>query len=192
MCDQTENYIEFPAITVGGTTGSYVVTCPTTSCQWAEYCLDTVVNGDGGTSAMIISGNSAPPADLDYSGASTAKLTDGNYLKGVPIRIPATSTQYVNSSWERITNSEKKVYVRINAAASTSMYLTLRFRVRLLKVVPGPAVTTHPDNMQALNNARADAVRQRLGLTKEINTAEATITATHDRAKKEDMLNGQR
>lgn len=191
MCDETEKYTEFPAVTIGGTTGNYVVTCPTTACQWAEYCLDTVVNGDGGVSALIVSGNSVPPADLDYTGVSTAKLTDGNYLKGVPIRIPATSTQYVNSSWERITNSEKKVFVRILAAASTSMYLTLRFRVRLLKVIPGPTTTVHPNNMEALNNARADATRQRLGIKEKIEEVEHGVPS-HERAKQKGVLGGQR
>lgn len=187
-----DKYTEFPAITIGGGTGDYFVQCPTTSCQWAEYAIDTVVNGDGGTGAFVVSGDSKPSA-LDYTGIAANKMTDGAFLRAVPIRIPATSTQYVNSSYERILNTEKKVYVRIDAASNTSMFITLRFRIRKIDYVQahmGP--TVHPNQQQQMNEARADVIRERLGLEKEIEQGES-LNAAPQRAKNmKEMLRGQR
>jgi hypothetical protein len=171
MCQDSEKYREFPAVTIGGLTGDYFATCPIASCEWADYCIDSVVNGDGGTSAAVLSGNSKPVA-LDYTGISTSKLNDYNILHAVPLRVPATVTQIINGAWERLTNSQKRVFLRVDAAASTSLYVTIRFRVRLLKVVPGPFVEVHPENAHALNVSRAEATRARLGLDKEIEKGE--------------------
>ena len=157
-----DGYKYFPPITIGGPTGDYFVTCPVTSCEWAEFAVDTVVNGDGGTGAIVISGNSVPVA-LDYSGSSVIKFIDQVQLKAWPVRIPSTTTQFINSDYERITNSMKRVFVRIDAAASTSMYITLRFRIKMLDIVPGPASTVHPDHAHKMNEMRAENTKKRLG-----------------------------
>jgi hypothetical protein len=163
MADQTsdDGYNYFPPITIGGPTGDYFVTCPVTSCQWAEFAVDTIVNGDGGTGAIVISSDRVPVA-LDYTGSSSIKFSDDVQYKGWPVRIPSTTTQYINSDYERIINSQKRVFLRIDAAASTSMYVTLRFRVKQLAITPGPAPTVHPDHMHKLNQARAETTKQRL------------------------------
>lgn len=160
MCHDS-SYEELPPITLGGPTGDYFVICPIRSGKWVEFAIDTIVNGDGGTGAIVVSGSAIPKA-LDYTGQSTIKLSDDAVLRGTPFRIPATTTQQINSSWERITNSEKKVWVRIDAAASTSMYIALRFRNKVLDVVPGPNHEVHPDFMQEMNKARSETTRQRL------------------------------
>lgn len=164
MCHDP-SYEEFPPITIGGPTGDYFITAPVVSCRWAEFAVDLVVNGDGGTGAVVISGSVGggnPPKALDYTGSAAIKFSDDAYLKGWPIRIPATTTQLVNSSWERITNSQKRVYLRIDAAASTSIYITLRFRVKVLSHIPGPSHEIHPDYEDVLNAARSETTRQRL------------------------------
>ena len=159
---QDDGYNYFPPITIGGPTGDYFVTCPIVSCQWAEFAVDTIVNGDGGTGALVVSTDVTTPKAFDYSGSSAIKLSDDVQYKGWPIRIPATSTQFINSDYERIINSQKRVYVRIDAAASTSMYITLRFRVKELVTVPGPSHEVHPDHAHELNKARAETTTQRL------------------------------
>lgn len=163
MADQTaeDGYNYFPPITIGGPTGDYIVTAPITSCRWAEFAVDTIVNGDGGTGAIVVSGNSAPKA-LDYTGSSAIKFSDDVQLKAWPVRIPATTTQYINSDYERITNSQKRVFVRIDAAASTSIYVTLRFRVKPHRIIPGPSPTVHPDAMENMNKLRSETAKQRL------------------------------
>jgi len=160
MCSDP-TYEEKPALTIGGPSGDYFVTCPTTSCKWAEYAIDSVVNGDGGTGAVVVSGNSKPSA-LDYTGLAQNTFSDDALIKGVPIRVPATVTQVINSSWERITNSQKRVFVRIDAAASTSMFVTIRFRIKVLDIIPGPTQTGHADAMQEMNEARAEMTMKRL------------------------------
>jgi hypothetical protein len=160
MC-QDNSFEESPAITIGGATGDYFVIAPIVNGRWAEYCIDTIVNGDGGTGAIVVSGNTIPKA-LDYTGIAANKMSNDAFLKGVPYRIPATTTQQMNSSWERITNSEKKVFIRIDAASSTSMFVTLRFRSKVLGTVPGPSHEVHPDYMQEMNKARAETTKQRL------------------------------
>ena len=156
-----DGYTYFPPVTIGGLTGDYFVQCPITSCEWAEFAVDTVTNGDGGTGAIVIS-STLPPVALDYTGISTSKLNDQAVYHGWPVRIPATTTQYINSDYERIMHSQKRVFVRIDAAASTSMYVTLRFRVKRLQIVPGPSPTVHPDHMHNINQARHEATTERL------------------------------
>lgn len=160
MC-KGDGYNYYPPITIGGPTGDYSVPCPVTSCQWAEFAIDSVANGDGGTGACVISGNSVPKA-LDYTGLAANTFTDNTFLKGWPVRIPATTTQYINSDYERITHSSKRVFVRIDAAASTSMYVTVRFRTKVLAVIPGPSHEVHPDHAHTLNQARSEKTMERL------------------------------
>jgi hypothetical protein len=166
MCAGTDpTYEEFPPVTIGGPTGNYFITSPIVSCRWAEFCVDLIVNGDGGTGAVVISGSVGggfPPAALDYTGIATNKFSDDAIFKGWPIRVPATSTTMINSSWERITNSQKRIHVRIDAAASTSLYLTLRFRVKVLERLPGPSHEVHPDYWENMNKAREHMTTQRL------------------------------
>lgn len=154
-------YTEFPAITIGGATGDYFAICPVTSCKWAEYAVDSVVNGDGATGAVVISTHN-PPKALDYTGLATSELNNDNQAYQWPIRIPATTTQIINSTWDRIVNSEKRVYVRIDCGAGNSCYVTLRFRIREIDVIPGPSVEVHPDHEHQMNIARSDKTIERL------------------------------
>lgn len=155
-------YQEFPPITIGGPTGDYFARCPVPSARWAEYAIDSVVNGDGGTGAIVVSGNSAPKA-LDYTGQATIKLNDDAAFYGTPIRVGSTLTQPINSDYVRITNSERKVFARIDAAAATSLYITIRFRTRILERIPGPSKEVHPDHADNMNRLRSETINQRLG-----------------------------
>lgn len=154
-------YTEFPAVTIGGASGDYFAVCPVVSCKWAEYAVDSVVNGDGATGAVVISTHIVPKA-LDYTGLSTSELNNDNQAYQWPVRVPATTTQVINSTWDRIVNSEKRVYVRIDCGAGNSMYVTLRFRIRDLTVIPGPGVSVHPEHEAQMNIARHDTTLERL------------------------------
>lgn len=174
------NYDEFPCITIGGPTGDYFAECPVPSAEFAEYAVDSVVNGDVGTSAIVISGNAIPTA-LSYAGLAANTFTDNAVLHSWPIRIPLTTTLHVNSSWDRVINSQRRVYVRIDAGASNSVYVTLRFRIKRLKNIPAPAHTVHPDHMQQINQARAETTNQRIeemGLPDYAHQSDQDITHT--------------
>ena len=156
-------YTELPALTIGGPTGDYFIQCPIISCQWAEYAIDSIVNGDGGTGAVVVSTENSKPSALDYTGIAANKFSDDAVYKGVPYRVPATTTQPINSAWERIVNSQKRVYVRIDAAASTSLYVTLRFRIKDLATIPAPSTAGHHDAMELVNRDRESRIKERLG-----------------------------
>lgn len=162
MCDDDFNV--FPSITIGGPTGDYVITCPVTSCKWAEFGIITVANGDGGPASIFVTGGSKP-IQLAYDGTKTLGQsgTGDASISGVAVRIAATTTQPFDAEcWNRIANSEKKVYIRIDAGNNSSCYVSLRFRVKPITVIPGPAVTVHPDHQQQLNIARAEKTHERL------------------------------
>lgn len=170
MCAHEELYEYFPAVTIGGPTGDYFIPTPTSSNRWTEFAIVAVTNGDVGSGSVIISGNSKP-VKLLTDGSVT--LNNDNVVKGITYRLAASaSTSGGGDVYERVTNSERKVFIRIDAAASNSIFVSLRFRNRLITRIPGPQHTVHPNNMQDLNNARADATRQRLGLDKEIEEGE--------------------
>lgn len=170
MCQHEELYEYFPAIVIGGPTGDYFIPTPTSSNRWTEFAIVAVTNGDVGAGSVIISGNSKPVKVLT-DGSVT--LNNDNVVKGIMYRLAASaSTSGGGDVYERVTNSERKVFIRIDAAASNSIFVSLRFRNRIIDKVPGPNHTVHPNNMQDLNNARADATRQRLGVDTEIGQGE--------------------
>lgn len=162
-----DDFNYFPAVTVGGPTGDYAAVCPVLSARWAEFSIVTVANGDGGSASVFATGGSKP-IQLLYDG--TKKLngaaTDGSgdtSMQGVAVRIASTITQPFDSeAWHRITNSEKKVFVRIDAGNNSSCYVSLRFRVKELTVIPGPSVTVHPDHAHQMNIAREEKTLERL------------------------------
>jgi hypothetical protein len=181
MCDHSEfDYEEFPSRTLGGGSGSYELLCDVTSCHHAEFIIVSVTTGDAvGITKVFVSGNGPQPANakLDYAGTTGAALNKDNAAKGMAFSLLASTCIFAPMQfWERITDSQKKVYVRIDTPASNSVYASIRFRIARLKVIPGPSTTVHPDNMQAMSQARADAVRQRLGLEEEIAAEESIST----------------
>ena len=160
MSEQHEEYIYHPPVMVGGATGDYFVDAPVPAARWAEYAVDVIANGDQGTSSVTISGSFTPIAAV-YDGSKS--YTDGSVSPAIYIRIPATSTYFANMSYTRITNnSQKRVYVRIDTAASNSCYVTLRFRTKEITTVPGLIATTHPDQTELQDHARAAMTEQRL------------------------------
>jgi hypothetical protein len=170
----SEDYIkEMPPRTIGGATGNYVLNSEITSNRWVEFAVDSIANGDVGTSTVFISGDAPMGAALDYTGLAnnsygiqtSTSTTKDSAVRGTPYRIPATSTIIINGPWQRITNSEDKVYIRIDAGTNNSCYVTISERIKELVTVPGIALTVHPDHSQQMNIARADAITSRIGAT---------------------------
>lgn len=160
MCKCSDDFNYFPPITVGGPTGDYYITTPVTSARWTEYAIVSVANGDGGSASIFITGDDKP-LQLAYDGTKT--LTADTFIQGIAVRVASTTTTSFDSdAWFRVTHSQKRVFIRIDAGSSSSCYVTLRFRDKLVTVVPGPAVTVHPDHQQQLNIARAEKTTERL------------------------------
>jgi hypothetical protein len=160
MCKGSDDFNYFPPITVGGPTGDYYITTPVTSSRWTEYAIISVANGDGGIASIFLTGDDKP-SQLVYDGSKI--LSADAFVPGVAIRVASTTTTSFDSdAWFRVTHSQKRVFIRIDAGASSSCYVTLRFRDKLVTVVPGPSVTVHPDHQQQLNIARSEKTKERL------------------------------
>lgn len=155
-----DDYNYFSPLTIGGPTGNYILACPVTSCRWAEYKITAVANGDGGSASVFVTGDNDTPSQVLYDGTKT--LTDDAFLRGVPIRVASTVTLLSHGQWTRITHSQKRVFVRIDAGNNSSCYVSIQFRVKPITVVPGLPVTVHPDHAVQLNIARAETTLKRL------------------------------
>lgn len=159
MCS-CEGYSEpSPPVTIGGPSGDYFVECPCQSCRWAEYAIVGVSSTAAAT--FVVSGDSIPKA-LDITGGVT--LNNDAAVPGVALSTGSNSPSfaYDPECFYRITHSQKRVFVRIDITSSQDAYITLRFRWKLLTVIPGPAPQVHPDSYHQLNLARADTTMKRL------------------------------
>jgi hypothetical protein len=158
--EEADGYSYFPPVTIGGPTGDYTVDAPVTSARWGEYSLMAVSNGTAGVATIAISA-SGPPKTIKFDGSVT--ITDNVALQGQVYRVGTDTSIPIMSDYARMPqNAQKRLYVRIDAAASTSAYVTLRFREKNLTIVPGPAPTVHPDHSHQMNLAREATTKQRL------------------------------
>jgi hypothetical protein len=160
MCScHDESYAYLPPMTVGGPSGSYFIECPTQSCRWAEFSLITMSANDIAT--FVVSGDS-PQSAVDTTGAVT--LNGDTYSPSI-IGSSITGGQCVTYdplSYYRISNSQKRVFITIVVTTGKSAYVSLRFRVKLITMVPGPAPAEHADSFHQINLRREETTRQRL------------------------------
>ncbi len=160
MCTDDTNYNPFPPQVQGGATGNYAFECVMDSNDFIEYNIVAIANGDGGPGAVIVSGQNAPSAGLDYTGIAANKLdvSNGASIPGIAFRISQYTTLTPPPQWRRVTSTEGKVFVRIDAQANTSIYVTIEFRAKILKTIPAVFKTVHPDDMYVVHQERAKKV----------------------------------
>lgn len=157
-------YNYFPAVTIGGTTGDYAIEAPVGSNRWAEYQIVEIANG-ANAATVVVSGD-APPITPVFDGSKT--ISGDERISGHVFNLPASVTQQCDTNqWDRITHSQHKCFVRIDNASNKSTYVTIRFRVRLLTIIPGPPKETHPDLGHQLNIERAENIKDHLRIRKE-------------------------
>ncbi len=163
MDGNEELYQTFDPIIIGGPTGDYSIIAPVTSARWVEFNIINVATGDvSGATGVIISGNSKP-VQPNWVGAAGTALDNDHVMHGIAFRqLQSTNAPPAPISWIRVTNSEKKVFIRIDTKDSDSAYVTLQFRARMLDRIPGPSHEVHPDHSHLLNQARAETTKQRL------------------------------
>jgi hypothetical protein len=163
MCERCcDNYNYFPSLLFGGLTGDYEVECPVQSAKWAEYRIVLVSNGGSGEGQVTVSGDSAPPT---LSTAGTApKLTDQIFFRGQSYFVITGDTVRGGDTWERITNSQKRLFARIDVlSGSGPLYVTAQFRVRVHDLIPGPIEQTPtPELGHQVNIARAHRINDQL------------------------------
>lgn len=155
MCEQHEQYNYFPAITVGGPPGLYQVRCPINSKQWGEYCIVGTVIGAAGPGTAIVSGVDQPPS-VDFTGAST--YNDQTFIRGEIYRGGTNTTISPAELWHRITNDQGVVF--ITTLTATSIFVTIKFRVKILTKIPAPFITVNPEDMEQYHYAREENIKR--------------------------------
>lgn len=159
MCDHCGLYNYFPAQVIGGPTGDYTIDAPVGSNRWAEYQIVEIANG-AQAATVVVSGDDKPSA-LSYDGSKI--LNDNTFLRGHAFQVPASNTiRGDTGNWDRITHSQKRVFVRIDSAADKSCFVVIRFRVRMLTIIPGPSETVHPDLGHQINIQRAKNIQDHI------------------------------
>lgn len=160
MCEHCGLYTYLDIVTFGGATGDYALTAPMDSCKWMEYRLLSIASSSLGDSQILLSTKNAPK-QLSYDNTTT--FTTDQYVHGRAIYVPkANSFQGQDETWERITNSQHKLFARIDAASNGACYISIQFRARILDTIPGPFPSVHPDLGQQMNIERAERVEKRL------------------------------
>jgi len=159
MCEHCSLYNYFPPVTIGGTSGDYMIQAPVDSNRWAEYQVVEIANG-AQAATVCVSGDSKPIAPV-FDGSKT--VNGDERINGHVFNIPASVTQQCDTQqWDRITHTQHRVFARIDNAANKSTYVTIRFRVRLLTIIPSPAKETHPDLGHQLNIERANNIQDHI------------------------------
>ncbi len=169
MCTD-ERYTELAPRIIGGPSGDYFLTADIPTGRWVEFRVLSIAEGDAQPGAILISHKSKPGVLL-WDGTIT--LNDASLVDGLVYRLGQTSSAPLVPTWIRVLNSQYRVFLRIDVPNTTSAYVTIQFRHRVLDRVPGPSHEVHPDYMQNMNEARADAVRQRLEMKEEIKQGES-------------------
>ncbi len=145
-------------LTIGGPSGDYILDCPIRSCKFAEYSVMSISSNANAT--IVLSGTSKPNA-LDYTGATT--LNDDAVIAALAINTTTTAPTYsAPDTYFRIINSQKRLFARIDVAVGNAVFLTVRFRIMPISIIPGPAPTAHPDEGHLVNAARAEMTNKRL------------------------------
>lgn len=161
MCEDKYTYSQ--PITVGGPPGQYIADCPFSgdSYEWAVL----VGNAGGGIGQAFITDDSARQIDVPYDASvsyGSIAAAPRTPLNGIPLRFNSNQCIVPNTVWFRLPNGAKSVYVYINAAAGTSIFITVVFRFLPVRVIP-PRVATVPDTAEQQHNIlRADKAIERL------------------------------
>lgn len=155
-CDH--EYNQFPAITIGGPAGDYIVNSPVKSARWVEYQVVAIA---AQVAAQVVVSGDSKPAALVYDGSKI--LSDDAFIVGTAYTLSANQPSITPSDgWERITHSQMRAFVRIDVAGGSSCYVTIRFRTKILTIIPGPTPTTHPDLGHQMNVQRSKNIKDRL------------------------------
>jgi len=172
-----DRYDLLPPQCFGGPTGNYAMPVPIPSNKYAEFAIVSISNGDGGAATVTVSG-SEPPPTIPFDGSVT--LNAQQFARGEVHRVPADGNIFPAETWSRLIDS-RNIYARIDAAAATSVFITIKFRVRVITLVPAPAITVDHEHPEDYHQAREERILSALGRVGEIETEE-TFTGKKEAA----------
>lgn len=133
-------YNIFPSQGIGGPPGLYKMRCPVPSKSFAEYCVVSVANGATSAATVLVSSTDQPPATFDTSGTTT--YDDTSFQRQLTYIVSINNSFSPPELWEQMTSPQGYIFVRIIGSVFT--FVTIKFREKILKAVPAPAVTVDP------------------------------------------------
>lgn len=192
MCHDVNDYNEFPPQTIGGPTGNYTYYCPVDSNKEAEYCVVLVSNGDAGPGSAYISGESEKTSGLKYDGTQTVggiTTNQNSAYPGIAIRLGQYTTLPLPEIWHRIVDTDQRIHVRIDAQANTSIFVTLKYRVKLLTMIPAPFTTVPHTHEELAHIQREQKIQQAVyGKVGEKIISERTLVGMQKKASIKEPL----
>ncbi len=157
MCEE-KDYTYFPSVMVGGGPGDYLVRAPVSSSKEFEFAVVAIAQTQSKFMTIQASGV-GPPKPLDGTQAST--YNDTSFVPAMVFTLQSnTSTAFPNIFYDRITNPDGIVYIRIDGGNPGVAYVTIKFRVKILRVIPAPFQTVHPDMVAAMHKEREMRIQQ--------------------------------
>lgn len=151
MCEE-QAYNYFPAQMIGGGIGDYLVRVPVSSSKEVEFAVLAITNTQGKTMTIQVSGV-GPPKTLD--GTQNSSYNDTSFVPAMVFTTQAnTASTLPTPVYDKVTNADGIVYVRIDGAGGSCAYVTIKFRVKIIRVIPAPFNTVHPDAMAAMHKER--------------------------------------
>jgi hypothetical protein len=171
MCGSChDNFNEFPPRFFGGPSGDYFIIADMISAEWLEYRIVSIALGDAGPGTLIITASDIEfPETYPWDG--TVTFTDTATPNGIIYRMSATTSPPIVPTWVRIVGPQRRLLARIDVPANTSMFVTVQFRAKVLKTIPSPFVTVHPEHQEQYHLERAQRVKDAV-LGKEGETIE--------------------
>lgn len=157
MCENEYDYNPFPSVTIGGPPGNYALRPPVSSSEHMEFVIISVANVTPNNAIVQVSGIDIP-LPIDTTGASI--YSDTAFIRSQVITVPFHTTLFTSqSSWEQIARSDKALFVRIDGL-NTVAFITIKFRAKILKVIPGPIVTNRYDMPEETHLEREKRIRR--------------------------------
>lgn len=149
------DYNVFPAVTIGGGSGDYLLRVPVSSKDTTEFCVVSVASLTANPGTVQVSGIDRPTT---INGAPT--FTDANFIRGQVIAVGANNTIPMGESfYDQINLPRGEVYVRIDGT-NAYILVTIKFRVKILKKVPAPFRTVKPEQEQLVHQERERRIQE--------------------------------
>ncbi|SRR6266705_96277 len=150
------DYTDFPAVTVGGPPGDYIIRAPVVSNEYIEFAviLMTVV---GASDGVIQTSGIDKPRTLDTSGNSI--YNDTTFIRSQVLLCPKGNSLPVGDAfYDRVANSQGNVFIRIDSAAFATV--TVKMRAKILKIIPDKFVTVKPEHKEQYHYERERRIQE--------------------------------
>jgi hypothetical protein len=161
------DWINLPLISIGGVPGDYYLDCPITDHEEVEYRVEYLTSFNG-LHIMWVSVNGVQAPVAFPVSSSTLSLIPPGVAYGSFMIVPSNASIFPMQEWEKVTNAQNRVFVKIEAINNLPCMVGIRFRVHN-HVAGRPHmvhVVTDTDFEDTIHEAREQAEMNRLGYVK--------------------------